>query len=240
MQLYQDIAELLESVKDNISKLSELYESARTDESKENISRPLVKSCLEHLRSTLEYSAQDIWKSFNNKSAKIYFPYGKNEDIFNANVKRNLPGVKEKRKNIYHLIESLQPHKCGDNWLISICDFANINKHNKLGSQLRENSPNNTITIGGITMRGCVDMKFENCYHNGAPLGNGINKFTISNIEPLENIKQKINKNVPIFIEFDWVKFNLDNTSIDALQLIKKGHEEITKYIESLKNELSK
>ena len=88
----------------------------------------------------LEYSAQDIWFSFNNKNKKLYFPYGKTEALFHANVKRNLPKLGDNNPNVLHLIQSLQPFNCGDDWLAELCDQTNFNKHNKLGKQVRKNS----------------------------------------------------------------------------------------------------
>ncbi|MCF9075694.1 hypothetical protein J8A22_24180, partial [Vibrio parahaemolyticus] len=71
MDRYEDIKELLDTVEGNISTLRAKYEEARKSENVKVVLRPLVKSTLEHLRSALEYSAQDIWSQYNTKSKKL-------------------------------------------------------------------------------------------------------------------------------------------------------------------------
>jgi hypothetical protein len=236
MERYTDIIELLEEVKHNISSLHESYDQAKQDEALKEVLKPLVKSSLEHLRSVLEYSAQDVWDSYNNKSKKLYFPYGKDEALFKKNLKRNLPGLQDKK--LYALIESLQPHKCGENWLIDLCKQTNFNKHNKLRKQVRENSDKSTIDIGNLVRmdRGST-VKFSNCIYNGMPLGVG-KPAVVSGDMSVKQIQENIGIPVLVTKMFEWVEFRFENSTVDTLYLIERAYTEISKYVKNLKEHI--
>lgn len=138
MDRYSDIVELLSYVYKDIELIGEAYEAARKDEDQSQILRPKIKSCFENLRSVLEYSAQDIWASYTKKNNSVYFPYGKDEHDFLNSVKKNLPALKEQRIDLFELVERLQPHSCGSDWLYELCRHTNFNKHNRLSAQLRK------------------------------------------------------------------------------------------------------
>lgn len=238
MERYEDCRELLKEVEINLEKLREKYQAARTDENLKSVLRPLVKTTLEHLRSVLEYSAQDIWASYNSKSKKLYFPYGKNNKLFRANVKRNLPGLQD-RKSLYNLIESLQPHRSQDDWLLHLCAQTNFNKHNSLGKQTRENSKQYTTDVGNlIRMDSGSTVTFTDCVYNGMPLGRG-KPAVISGNMSTDEIKKNIGIPIPVKREFDWVEFHFDSSAKDTLELIDKAHREISTYIETLKSKLT-
>lgn len=239
MNRYNDIIELLTEVHFNITRLEEKYEKAKKDESIKDILRPLVKTCLEHLRSALEYSAQDIWSSYNNCSAKLFFPYGETEALFKANVKRNLPKLHEQR-DLYNIVESIQPHVCGNSWLIELCKQTNFNKHISLGRQVRENSKKSVTQIGGLVRMGSGStVTFKDCNYNGMPLGWG-KPAVISGDMSTEEIRRNIAIPIPVSREFEWVEFKFENSEHDTLNLIKISHHEISQYIECLRLELSK
>ena len=67
MNRYSDIDLLLEECSYNIERIRERYKAAVTDERQIEVLKPLVKSTLEHQRSVLEYSAQDVWESYTKK-----------------------------------------------------------------------------------------------------------------------------------------------------------------------------
>jgi hypothetical protein len=239
LERFQDINELLDVVQYNINCLQASYEGAKKDDEQKSVLRPLVKTSLEHLRSILEYSAQDIWSSYNSKSKKLYFPYGKDEKLFKANLKRNLNGIREQRPKLSLLIESIQPHHCGDSWLKELCAQTNFNKHNKLGTQVRENSQKSTTAIGNLAkLGGDGTITFTDCRFNGMPLGHG-KPAVISGDMSSKQIKENIGLPIPVSKEFEWVEFRFENSTIDTLSLLVKAHNEISKYIYKLELELS-
>ncbi|MGR5150201.1 hypothetical protein ACQKP8_27100 [Photobacterium alginatilyticum] len=234
MDRYDDIKELLDTVEGNISTLKSKYDEARRAENVKTVLRPLVKSTLEHLRSILEYSAQDIWSHYNTKSKKLYFPYGQDDALFQANVKRNLPNLKTHYPAIYDLLESLQPFKCGDSWLKQLCDQTNFNKHNRLADQVRKNSEGSRTNVGNlVSMRGGT-VVFDNCSYNGMPLGQG-KPAVISSDMSVDDIRKSVNLPIAIEREFDWVEFHFGDSAIDTLNLIESSYDKISSYIEELR-----
>lgn len=120
--IYQiDIDELLEH---SLERIKSLNTSTK-------ISKVEVKNILENLRSSLEYTAQYINSSLSQKKQKLYFPYAITEKDFLNSINRNLTNLKNENSRIYNLIESLQPFKCNEFWLIDLCNATNIAKHSK-------------------------------------------------------------------------------------------------------------
>ncbi|WP_273023582.1 hypothetical protein [Rheinheimera sp.] len=238
MERYGDIVEILREVETSIGKLQVMYEKARKDDEIKAVLRPTVKSTLEHLRSVLEYSAQDIRDFCKAENSKLYFPYGKNESLFRDNAKKNLPNLHQDSK-IYHIVESLQPHCCGDEWLSTLCDQTNFNKHNALGKQIRENSKSSTTDIGNFArVGGNAIVTIKNSSINGISIGcNG--PVVVSRQRTTAEIQRDVGENIPVAREFDWVEFKFENTAKDTLSLIVKAHQEILTYIEKLRKELS-
>lgn len=237
MRLYRDVLELLDAVDTNIAMIATAYQNAREDEQQMHAARPLIKSSLEHLRSALEYAAQDIWSHYNSKSHRLYFPYGKDEALFKANVKRQMPGLNAFPR-IYQLLESLQPFKAGDPWLIQLCTLTNQVKHQSLGEQIRKNSTASSTSIGNyISISGDSSVTIENCSFDGIPVGVGT-PLRIASDTPLSVLRSKIHASIPVSRKFDWVKFELDDQGTDALTLISKARTNISNFIEELRSEL--
>lgn len=238
MERYEDSVELLNEVKRNLVRIREQYKCARKDENIKFVLRPLVKTSLEHLRSILEYSAQDISTFYNSKNKRIYFPYGKDKESFQASVERNLPNI-EQNQPLYKLLESLQPHSSGDNWLIDLCTQTNFNKHNSLSKQVRKNSENSITDVGKLLrIDNSSAVTFNDCTYNGKPLGQG-KSAVISGSMTTDEIKKIIGIPIPVEREFEWIEFLFENSAQDTLQLIEKSHYKISQYIEKLKNQLS-
>ena len=47
-----------------------------------------LKEILGHLKSSLEYIAQDIYKKINNGDKSVYFPYGQTKEDFLNSIKK--------------------------------------------------------------------------------------------------------------------------------------------------------
>lgn len=239
MDRYSDIVELLSFVEEDISQIDVAYEVARKDESQLQVLRPKIKSCFENLRSSLEYSAQDIWASYTKKKNSVYFPYGKNEQDFLVSTKKNLPALKEQRSDIFSLIERLQPHACGDDWLYELCKHTNFNKHNRLSHQVRKNSSKSTTTFGNILrMDGAGAATFQDCYVGNQPMAkNGT--FVFSSGRKVAEMNEDLNVTIPILREFDWVEFELHGSVYDVLKLLRISHLRISEFTVELKKLLS-
>ncbi|MEX0165338.1 hypothetical protein MRBLPD1_003857 [Pseudomonas brassicacearum] len=238
MERYPDIVELLDEVQGDIDVISASYEKARNDEDQVKVLRPKIKSCFEHLRSALEYSAQDIWRSYTRKQNSVYFPYGRTEDDFNKSLNRNLPALKEQAPDLYKMVEALQPHKCGSDWLYELCRHTNFNKHDRLSPQKRENSSNSNTTLGCIVKNyGSATSTFTGCYYNGLPMANS-GHLEVSASRRVSEIKENLFVPLPVLREFDWVEFKIDGSLFDILALIKTSHSEISRFAKEINDTL--
>jgi hypothetical protein len=236
MERFEDITELLNTINEKIKLIEEKYNVAKNDEMIKSILRPEIKSTLEHLRSILEYSIQDICTHYNIKKNKIYFPYGE-EKYFRKNIKTNFSFIDDKR--IYTLIESLQDFKSKNKWLIELCRQTNFNKHIQLSKQIRTNSLASRTNIGNlISIDNSSSITLKNCSLNGINIGENA-PVHISGEMSKHDIQNIIDSKIPISKEFDWVEFRFENSTIDTLDLIKKSYININKFVNDLKNLLT-
>lgn len=238
MQRYQDIGELLQEVDQGIRNLKDTYSAAAKDEYAKVVNRPLIKSCLEHLRSCLEYSAQDIFQKKIGGQKSPYFPYGENEKKFIGSVSNNLPGIEKLAPNIYKLIAEIQPFNCGDDWLTSLCKHANFNKHNGLSKPERVNSPGSTTSIGGLAeISGNASMTMINCSVNGVPIGLE-RPLVLSGQRTVKEMQNELPGFITVSRQFDWVEFRFPGTAIDTVALIEKSHQFIGQFVAQLYKQL--
>ncbi len=116
--------------KEEISELlEESDELIRQIISYRKVPRPKVKSILEHLRSSLEYLAQDINEKISRPKKIIYFPYGKTEDDFKNSINKYFPLLSQEFPAIYDEIVKIQKFKLNDDWLLKLCRLTNDAKH---------------------------------------------------------------------------------------------------------------
>lgn len=235
MNRYGDITQLFDEVDSNIARLNKAYELARVDDEVSEVLKPTVKSSLEHLRSILEYSAQDIWSSYTKKQTSPYFPYGRDERAFIKSVERNLPGLCGQRPEIYSLVDSIQPHRCGDSWLYDLCEKTNINKHRRLTKQIRRNSESSIVNIGNgsFVFGGGANVVFKDCMANGVSVGVG-GKAVLSDNMTVKQLRKELGM-VSFSKEFEWVEFAFDGTLIDARKLIMESRKRISVFVEDLR-----
>jgi hypothetical protein len=238
MERYTDIVELLEFVTSDIALIAEEYEAARKDEEQSHVLRPRIKACFENLRSALEYSAQDIWASYTRKKNSVYFPYGKDEKCFTSSVNKNLPALKEQAPEVFNLVENLQPHKSGDDWLYVLCKHTNFNKHNRLSGQVRKNSSASSMRLGNvIRVEGEGSMAFVNCYVNDQPMSKN-ETFILSSTRKVSEMSAELSSHVPIVREFEWVEFELEGSVYDIMKIISKSHANISSFVSELRTML--
>ncbi|VVM43466.1 hypothetical protein PS623_00375 [Pseudomonas fluorescens] len=220
-----------------IASFQEYYTAAASDEELLIVSRPKIKSALESIRSALEYTAQDIWKSYSRKQNSVYFPYGVDDKEFRKSLKRNLPGLAEQSPVLFSLLESIQPHISGKHWLPELCALSNFNKHNGLTKQVRKNSPGNTVKIGSLVQLSNSENVVITGSFGGVELGkNGPVK--LGNSMTTEQIRSQINESFQISREFDWVEFHYDGSGSDLLAMLKMAHSEVSVFVEKVREHL--
>ncbi|MCY1295217.1 hypothetical protein D9M69_475270 [compost metagenome] len=235
MKRYADIVQLLGEVDASILRINQAYETARKDDEIDEVLKPVIKSTLENLRSILDYSAHDIWDSYTRKNNSPHFPYGPDQKSFEKSVSKNLPGLNLQRPDVYALVESIQPFKCGAPWLPDLCSKTNFNKHRGLTKQSRKNSKRSTVTLGkgAVVSRdgGCIIM--IDCVLDGVSVGREAPVIVNADMKSRQ-IRSELGE-VPVLKEFEWVEFLFDGSIVDARSLIVNSRENIDSFIKELR-----
>ncbi|MEN5305287.1 hypothetical protein [Pseudomonas sp. TWI628] len=236
---YKDSTEVLDEAERLTREIESHYHAARFAEGELSVKRVQVKAAIECIRSALEYTAQDIWRSYTKKQNSVYFPYGEDLSSFQKGVKKNLPDVDVQAPELYRLIESLQPHACGDNWVYQLCKASNYNKHNGLSEQVRKNSQSNRLEIGNVfSFVDCEGITLKNCSIDGVPIGKSA-VVKISNSDTMEDLMKQITPGITLAREFQWVEFHLEACDRDLLELLKRGQESARLFVEKVNSALS-
>lgn len=132
-----------------------------------------VKSMLEHMRSSLEYIANDIYDKEcadkNKKRPKVYFPFGQSSFVDDFFIKKL--GLKSTNDSLFFdLITSIQDYHTDDKWLDMMCNITNDAKHRKPIPLEKEEITERTISAAGmnlIQMTGNCSVVFEGNTVNG-------------------------------------------------------------------------
>ena len=153
-----DVRDLLDYVDDSLGHIKVAYNQALRDKRIAPSLRIDVKNAMENMRSALDYMARDIadeivaphQASNNLKAVKlVYFPYGRDQQAFEASVHQGLPDLHSLNSQVYEIIESIQPHSCGNTWLYELCNIVNKNKHDALSAQERTERQSYTVSRTG-------------------------------------------------------------------------------------------
>lgn len=191
-----------------------------------------VKNFMENLRSALDYMAHDIYEAVikpvratsGQKDPKdIYFPYGKDENGFKSGIGAALPDLKNINATVFDLLEAVQPHKCGDDWLYQFCRIVNEKKHDALTPQTRTETQTMTASAGGASVTLPINSpNFSVQQGEGAQVFIGGVPVRLSNqgIQPLAPGLQRTITT--------WVTFEFSGTGIAVLPLMKKALEKIS------------
>ena len=244
MSRFEDIKELLAEVETISSTMIAAYEDAKKDRTVLQISRVKVKSALEHLRSILDYCAVDVYMHvYGSKPGKIYFPYAKNEALFNKHLASSFKALRQKHPKLYDLMASIQPHISNSNWLVELCGYTNTNKHNNLTPQVKKSI--DSVTIGNLVkVSGNSTVTFVNSTVNGVQIGkNSSTPVTISDAMTDEEIASQLNPDnpyIPITRIAEDVKFFIDGSSNDALAFIDDAKDRVSEFVGRLYAELNR
>lgn len=244
MSRLADIKELLAEVEEISENLVAAYAHAKSDRTVFQISRAKVKSALEHLRSVLDYCALDVYmRVYGTKPGKLYFPYGKNEALFNKHLAGSFKGLREKNFKLYGLVASIQPHVSGSNWLVDLCGYTNINKHDNLTSQIKKSI--DSVAVGNLVkVAGNSTVTFVNSTVNGVQIGKDASTpATISDAMTDEEIAEQLNPDnpyIPITRVAEEVMFFIEGSDNDALAFIQDSTARVSEFVSQLYDELDR
>ena len=242
MSRKSDIDELLAEVADIKSDIEATYERAKADPASAKLSKIKVKSALEHLRSVLDYAALDVHETFYDGKGKIYFPYGKNEALFEKHLKSKFKDLAGKSRRVFEIFSSVQTFNCGSDWLITLCNTVNSNKHNRLSSQ--DMQKEESVSLGNLVkVSGGGSVIIHGGTVNGVPISKDPNKpIVISNESSEEQMKRNLNPNNPFLSlnrETDKLEFIIDDTGWDALELVSEASNGVQSLVDDLYYELT-
>lgn len=219
-----------------LGQIEEIINMHIKDTDEPTIVVPKIKSFLEHCRSILEYCAQDIFqyvvpksnreKKLNSGNKNVYFPYGKNEDVFKQSVKKNFLGISDVIIN--RLITDLQDFRRFQKkkFLTYMCKLTNDNKHDQLTEPTRQSDKG--ISIGShikVDERSTVTV--INSTFDGIPSGN----FTIKNAKIYGDINQVLLGKV---LKWDNGSFVFTDTKLNVVDFLRLCLKEIKDFYLSL------
>ncbi len=228
MSRKDDIYLILDSIKNDYAELFSSYNESLFKKSTDPKLSLKVKNYLENAKSTLDYLAHEIGdKTGVPKDQKIYFPIieqNKNIDSFKGAVERNLPALEKKRKDVYDLLESLQPYQKNNEWLGDLANIVNVHKHNLLIPQRKTETQR-------ITSKH-VDGRSVSWDPSGVIFNNGvyINDAPINPASqmPIETPETTITREIWVDFVFD------DDKKISVIGLIKNIKEKLPEIVEKI------
>ena len=138
--------------------LYEVDENLRAIKESNQIKPVKVKSILEHLRSALEYVANDSYDKCvyppDAERPKIYFPYGKKEFIdkfFRQRLKINEPTSSP----LYDIFIGIQDYNTDQPFLEMMCGLTNEVKHRQpIPFEEEKTVKDISVNIGGLGLLG--------------------------------------------------------------------------------------
>jgi len=235
----KDCELLINDCEEMIDLIRTKFEKSLKDPTNTEIKVPTVKSFLEHCRSALEYSAQDIFRLVipvpertakeKSKKSNVYFPYGRTTKIFRSSVSSNLPSLKSSDEEIYSLIENLQDYKKhkGNAFLSYMCKLTNENKHVSLSENERQ--VRDLISIGGgaIVTDSTSTVTVSNSIFNGIPSGD----FTVRKGQIIGNINPALLSETFQYQEGEYV---FKDTKRNVLEFLETSLNEIKDFTNNL------
>jgi hypothetical protein len=127
------------------------------------------------------------------------------------------------------MIEALQSHKCGDDWLYQFCQIVNEKKHDVLTPQKTTETQTMTASVGGASITMPINNpNFSVQQGPGVQVTFGGIPIRLSNqgIEPLAPGLQRTITT--------WISFEFADTNIQVLPLLKNALIKIKKFSQDI------
>lgn len=219
MSRQQSIQAQINRAKDILPKIEREYNnSLHTQNIEENLKLDIQSFC-GHLRSALDYLANDIVEKYcpNAKNGdRLYFPITDNDSSFKQRMIDSYPNLQTNCPDIYVLLESVQPYLKSENkWLSQFNKINNENKHSDLVEQVRTetNQVNVTSPNGGSVSWG-----------PGVTFGAGVQIMGVP-VDPRTQLP--VPNNIIKTEIITWVDFKFYNVDVSALWLLKESLKQI-------------
>lgn len=230
-----DLQSLLEHTVESVEKLSKQSAVGK-------INKVILKNTLENMRSILDYTSQDVSRILgeitNRSPRKSYFPYKRVESDFVSIMQNSFPGLSTEMPKVYATLESIQPFKTHDNWLVDLCKFTNDAKHNMLTATKHEKSvtvkQGNSIVLSGRNSRSYGNVEISP-HPQGYPFA-VMSNYTKHNIRLLDSVYIDENADVSITTYSGGTKITTDNKfkfegrELEIVPFLEHCNEELKKF----------
>lgn len=237
MKLNSDIHAVLDRAKSDLNKIKKEYEKSLSDKEISSDLRISIKNCLENIRSSLDYLANQIFKEYcKGENSKIYFPiYSDDKQKFEKFMKKTYSDLDKTNSKIYKTLESLQYYNDPTNnvWMKDLVSLVNGNKHRKLSPQTRVERKQLHLSSGGagISLGGGSSIKLG----SGASIRLG--GKTIYGDQTISVDSSSIHADPGLDVKRTiWVDFKFDELGKSVIPTISKILEGTQGIIDNFKN----
>lgn len=186
------------------------------------IRNTLLSGTLTNLRSILEHTVKDA-ATFYGYKGDIYFPYGQRKNHFKSSIGRTqLKNIKNDNPAIYELLESIQPYRTGDNWVVDLFHLTNRAKHESHNPV----SPavGKSLNYGGL-------FSFEDC-SNVSVRGFKINGKEMPEVHIHDNDNFTVKgPNKHLFTVTEGKKMSFEGKELEIDTFLYHTHEEISNFV---------
>lgn len=217
----EDITAIINEVEETFPMIEKSYDESLHQQDISYKLKVEIKNYLENLRSVLDYLANEINEKYCTTKTKAYFPmYCKDSTRYGKFMERYFPGLKDKNRSLYNLLESYQPYAPKAlSVLSSFGILVNENKHEELSPQTKEEKRGLKLDFrggGGITLLPGASIKGTGRIISGRSTIS-LNGDTVSGDSPLSQIPDDITQTVIV-----WVSFRFDCINEEVLLFLNR------------------
>lgn len=219
MSRQKNIDAQINRAKEILPKIEKEYSNSLHAKNIEESLKLDIQTFCGHLRSALDYLANDIVEKYcpnAKKGDRLYFPITDSGTSFKQRMIDSYPDLQTNCPDLYLLLESVQPYfKSENKWLSQFNKINNENKHLDLVEQVRtETKQVNVISPSG----GSVS------WGPGVTFGAGVRIMGVP-VDPRTQLP--VPNNIVKTEIITWIDFKFDSVDVSALLLLKESLKQV-------------
>lgn len=208
----QQIELILETIREDFEIIGQLFKESIAQKNLNKRVLVRIKNMLENMKSVLDFTAREIFEKYCNpsKPINVYFPIlhktATDTDIENR-INGLFPGLKKTAPQLFDHLFNMQPSKGINNeWLASLNNLCNSNKHVFLTVQVKKDEVINVLSVKNAKTYIWSDglVKFDS--NNGNVIIPPGGKFQITMTNDVNGVED--------FWAFGWIVASLDRYSV--------------------------
>ncbi len=198
-----------------LPKIEKEYQESLNEQTVSDDLKLDIQSFVGHLRSVLDYLANDIVETHcpnANSRDRLYFPITSDSANFTRVMNRSYPDLSANCPNLYNFLDSIQPYQNEHNkWLTKFNKVNNEQKHNDLMEQTRTET--RIVKVSG--RRGDSVS-----WGSGVTFGSGVSVMGV----PIDPRTQMPVQNNMVKTEVKiWVDFKFDGIDVSVIWLLRES-----------------